>query len=129
MRQITKRLLPGQDFKKEIESLAQEYAIDAGCVVSMVGSLKKATLRVADGKTVKSWNKRLEITGGTGTVSRSGCHIHVTLADEKGNAFGGHLKEDCIINTTAEIVLLVFENSQYERIFDKQTGYDELHIA
>ena len=128
MKQFTKRLTPGQDLKGEIEKIVQEKSIRAGCILSIAGSLKKATLRLADGKKVQSWSKQFEIISGTGTVSKNGCHIHISLADAKGQVIGGHLKEGCTINTTAEIVLIIFNKVEYKRRFDNQTGYEELEV-
>ena len=126
MKQITKRLKPGEDLRVEIEKLVKDNNARAGVVLSLVGSLSKASLRLADGKKVKSWDKPFEIVSGTGTVSVNGCHIHIAISDEDGNVFGGHLKEGCVVNTTAEIVLLVFPDTEYKRVFDEETGYDEL---
>ena len=126
MKQITRRLKPGKDLKGEIEKMVKENNIKAGCILSVVGSLSKASLRLADGKKVKSWDKPFEIVSGTGTVSVNGCHIHIAISDEDGDVFGGHLKEGCVVNTTAEIVLLVFPDTEYKRVFDEETGYDEL---
>ncbi len=126
MKQVTKRLKPGKDLKGEIEKMVKENNIKAGCVLSVVGSLSKASLRLADGKRIKSWDRPFEIVSGTGTVSVNGCHIHIAISDEDGNVFGGHLREGCVVATTAEIVLLVFLDAEYKRVFDKETGYDEL---
>ena len=40
----------------------------------------------------------------------------------------GHLKDGCIVNTTAEIVLNIFDNIKFKREYDENTGYDELII-
>ena len=126
MRQITKRLLPGQDLKIEIAKIAKENDMKAGVVLSVVGSLSKLTLRVADGKTVKVWEKGFEIVSGTGTLSADDMHIHISASDEEGVTIGGHLKEGCIIKTTAEIVVLVFDDIEYRREHDPSTSYNEL---
>ena len=47
IRHVTKRLRPGQDLREEIEKLVEENNIRAGCVLSVVGSLEKASLRMA----------------------------------------------------------------------------------
>ena len=129
MNQITIRLKPGEDLKKGIASLAKDHQIRAGCLLSAVGSLTAATLRMAGAKTNKEWNEPLEIVSGTGTVSMNGCHIHLSLADQDGKVVGGHLKEGCIIGTTAEIVVAVFNDLEHRRVFDPETGYDELVVA
>ncbi|MFH0712792.1 MAG: PPC domain-containing DNA-binding protein [Candidatus Jorgensenbacteria bacterium] len=128
MKQTTKRLKPGEDLREEIEKIVKENDIQAGCILSVVGSLSRASLRMADGKKIKSWDKPFEIVAGTGTVSVNGCHIHIAISDNDGNVFGGHLKEGCVVRTTAEIVLLVFSEAKYKRIFDEETGYNELKV-
>ena len=42
---------------------------------------------------------------------------------------GGHLKDNCLVNVTAEIVLGEFEEYEFSREFDKTTGYKELVIT
>lgn len=128
MRQITVRLKKEQDLKEGILSIVKENNVKAGVLVSAVGCISKASLRIADGKTVKSWDRPFEIVSITGTVSVNGCHIHISLSDIDGTTIGGHLKEGCIINTTAEIVILDFEDREYRRLPDATTGYDELVV-
>ncbi len=128
MNQITIRLKPGQDIRNEIERIVKKNDIQAGCIISAVGSLDKAELRMADGTTIKSWAKPLEIVSATGTVSIRGCHIHASFADENGALIGGHLKPGCIVKTTAEVIILVFLDVKYNRMLDNETGYGELEI-
>lgn len=132
MKQITKRLLRGQDLRKGIEEMVREHGVKAGVLLSVVGSLKKAVLRMPqpnpDVLKTREWEGLLEIVGGTGTLSQNGSHIHVSISDQEGNVFGGHLKEGCILRTGAEIVLGVFDDIEYKRVKDEETGYDELAI-
>jgi hypothetical protein len=129
MRPIAFRLKPGQDLKAEIETLVRNEHIGAGCVLSAVGSLNEATLRLADGKTVKSFKGPFEIVSVTGTVSADGCHLHLSVADTEGKVIGGHLQIGCPVNTTAELALLVFDELSFSREFDSETGYEELSIS
>ncbi len=128
MKQITKRLLPGQDLRKEIELLVQDNQVKAGVLLCIVGSLTKLRLRLADGKSVQEWEKQFEIVSGIGTLSLVDCHIHISASDQSGSLIGGHLKDGCIIGTTAEIVILVFDDVEYKRESDLKTGYNELVI-
>ena len=57
-----------------------------------------------------------------------GCHIHVSLSDEDLNTIGGHLKDNCLVNVTAEIVLGEFDEFIFTREYDESTGYKELVI-
>jgi len=128
MKEYIFRIHPGMDLKREIEKRVNQENIKAGCILSIVGSLKQANLRLADGKTEKKMVENFEIVSATGTVSIKGCHIHLGLARKKGIVIGGHLKENSFINTTAEIVILEFENLEFSRELDKSTGYKELII-
>ena len=42
---------------------------------------------------------------------------------------GGHLLDGCIVNTTAEIVLLELPGVRFSGAFDVSTGYRELVIG
>jgi len=128
MKTFIKRLLPGSDLKGEIEKIVSDQNIKAGCILSLVGSLHGATLRIADGETVKSWDDDFEIVSGIGTLSINGCHIHVALGDKQGNVIGGHLKQGCVVNTTVELIIGIFENKEFVRRPDGATGYDELEV-
>lgn len=122
------RLIEGSDLKKEIET----YVIDnklSGVILCAVGCLKKLTIRLADGKSILEKDGHFEIVSITGTLSEDGVHIHISVADEHGNTLGGHLKDGCIINTTAEIVLESFDDVKFNRVFDPKTGYQELTLT
>ncbi|MDD2409819.1 MAG: DNA-binding protein [Bacilli bacterium] len=121
------RLKENQDLKKEIENYSIKNNI-SGVILSSVGCLKKLTVRLADGKTILEKNEQFEIVSITGTLSKNGVHIHFSVSDNKGNTFGGHLKEGCIINTTVEVVLLEIKNLKFKREYDNSTGYEELVI-
>jgi hypothetical protein len=129
MRPIALRLKPGQDLKAEIENWVRNEHVEAGCLISAVGSLNEATIRLADGKTVKTLKGPFEIVSMTGTVSMEGCHLHLSFADTDGNVFGGHLQIGCPVNTTVELVISVFDEIRFGREFDPDTGYEELSIS
>ena len=115
------------DLKKEIENYAIEHKL-SGVVLSAVGSLSHLTIRVADGKSILDEDGNFEIVSVTGTLSRDGVHIHISVSDQEGHTIGGHLKDGCIIHTTAEVVLESFDEVEFHREFDSDTGYQELVI-
>ena len=121
------RLKENQDLKKEIEDFAIKNNI-SGVVLTSVGCLKELTIRLADGKTILSRKGQFEIVSITGTLTKDGVHIHISVSDENGNTIGGHLKNGCIINTAAEVCILEFDNLNLRREYDNSTGYDELVI-
>ncbi len=121
------RFTKGMDLKAEIE----KYAIDnkvSGVILSSVGCLDQLVIRLADGKSILKKEGQFEIISVTGTLSPDGVHIHISVSDEEGNTIGGHLKDGCIVNTTAEVCLQLFDDIKFTREFDQETGYDELVI-
>ena len=121
------RLTKGMDLKEEIEKYSINNSI-SGVLISSVGCLNKLVIRLADGKSILKKDGNFEIVSITGTLSPNGVHIHISVSDEFGNTIGGHLKNGCIVNTTAEICLIVFDNIKFGRKFDETTGYDELVV-
>lgn len=111
------RLIKGLDLKKEIESYAINNKI-SGVILCAVGCLSKLTIRLADGESILKKEGMFEIVSITGTLSEDGVHIHISVSDELGNTIGGHLKDGCIVNTTAEIVLNIFDNIKIKREYD-----------
>src|SRR5690242_9093194 len=128
MKNYTFRLKSGQDLFEAIEAFVQKENIEAGCVLSGVGSLTHFTLRFANQEIFAEGDGHFEIVSVTGTVSIHGSHLHVSISDEQGQTIGGHLVPGCRIYTTAEIVLAVFEDSIYKREFAEDSGYDELVV-
>ena len=122
------RLTKGMDLKKSIEQYVVDKKIKSGVILSAVGCLYQVCLRTADGVTVKTINEDHEIVSVTGTLSMDGCHIHVSLSDKNLQTIGGHLKDNCLVNVTAEIVLAEFDDFEFTREFDESTGYKELVI-
>ena len=122
------RLTKGMDLKKSIEDYVVDHNIKSGVILSGVGCVYKAVLRTADGVTVVTLDNHYEIVSVTGTLSVDGCHIHIRLSDTELNVIGGHLKDGCLVNVTAEIVLGEFEDFEFGREFDESTGYKELTI-
>ncbi|MBU2566398.1 DNA-binding protein [Patescibacteria group bacterium] len=125
----TFRLKPNQDLKKSLQEFVNINQIQAGVILTCVGSLNKAILRMADENIIKTFDEKFEIVSLIGTLSTSGCHLHISLSDKNGNVIGGHLKEGCIIYTTAEIVIGELQNATFNRELDKNTGFKELIIS
>jgi uncharacterized protein len=128
MENYTFRLKPRQDLFDSIEAFVHEKQIGAGCVLSGVGSLVHAKLRLADRDFYSEVDGPFEIVSITGTVSIHGSHLHISISDGDGKTIGGHLESGCKIYTTAEIVIVVFKGVIYRREFAEDSGYDELVV-
>ncbi len=123
------RLKPNQDLKLSLQEFAVSHQIQAGCIVTGVGSLKQATLRFAGQEESECLQRRFEIVSLVGTLSIEGIHLHIALADSQGKMIGGHLQTGCIIYTTAEIIIGTIEGYFFKRTPDEETGYLELEIT
>ena len=128
MRNYTFRLKSGQDLFDSIQAFVQEKHIEAGCVLSGVGSLTHATLRLANREFNSEFEGYFEIVSITGTVSVYGSHLHISISDGDGKTIGGHFESGCKIYTTAEIVIAAFEGVIYKRELAEDSGYDELTV-
>lgn len=128
MKIFTFRLKPGQDLFDEIEGFVAQKKIEAGCVLSSVGSLTHATLRLANREFFTEYEGHFEIVSLNGTVSTNGSHLHISTSDGDGKTIGGHLVPGCKIYTTAEMVIAVFDDVIYKRELAEDSGYDELAV-
>ena len=123
------RLTYGMDLRQGIEDYCRDNDIHSAAIVTVVGCVYRARIRLADGETIEEYDDRFEIVSLTGTVSPDGSHMHVSLADEDGRVIGGHMCNGCLVNTTAEVVLVSLdEEYRFSREYDDSTGYDELVI-
>ncbi len=122
------RLFPGQDLKQELEQFARQQPLQAGFVLTAIGSLSQATLRLADQTADHLFAEHLEILALNGSLCADGLHLHLTIADAQGKTWGGHLRPGCLIYTTAEIVLADSLEHRFSRQADPTTGYLELQI-
>jgi predicted DNA-binding protein with PD1-like motif len=128
MRTIALRLRPGADLKAELLALAAREGVRAGWVLTCVGSLSQARLRLAGGTERATWQSPFEIVALTGTLSQDGSHLHLAVADDQGRTVGGHLVEGCTVRTTAEVVVAADDRLVFAREHDPATGYDELVV-
>lgn len=128
MEALALRLNPQQDLKVELDTFAKEQNLEAACILTCVGSLTQATLRLAGESEATVYEGRFEIVSLVGTLSKYGSHYHISIADSTGRTYGGHLLKGCSIYTTAEIVIGVLTNLSFKREYDSATGYAELKI-
>jgi uncharacterized protein len=125
---IAIRLSLNSDLRQSLKSIAQQEAITAGIILSGIGSLSTVCLRFADQKTHTTIDAKHEILTLAGTLSTAGIHLHMSVANSQGVVIGGHVVDGCIIYTTAEIVIGILPDLQFDRSPDPQTGFLELSI-
>jgi len=122
------KLKHGSDLLEEITEFCIQKDIRLGRI-NAIGAVQKACVGFYN-QTTREYqfiniDQALEITSLMGNVSikdgRPMVHAHITLADEKGNCFGGHLASGTII-FACELILEVFDGPVFNRGYDEVTG-------
>jgi predicted DNA-binding protein with PD1-like motif len=85
-------------------------------------------MRLAGAEHTLKRSEPFEIVSLMGTLTPEHQHVHISVADSKGNVLGGHLLEESIVDTTAELIVHHYPELVFEREIDKSTGYTELHV-
>lgn len=122
------RLKPGMDLIAGLREVQHQTGARAIGVVTCVGSLTSVPIRHANQPEGTLYQGHFEITSLTGTVDPLGEHLHLTITDGEGRAFGGHLLPGSAVYTTAEIVLLLLDDLSFARMPCPASGYDELVV-
>lgn len=122
------RLKPGDDLRAGIESFAKQENIQAGWVMTCVGSLTQTNFRFANQPEGTKANGHFEIVSLVGTVSVNGSHLHLSVSDSLGQTTGGHLLKENLVYTTAEIVLGESRRHVFTREKDGTTAWEELQV-
>jgi predicted DNA-binding protein with PD1-like motif len=126
------RLGPGTDLRAELARITEKQALRAGFILTCVGSLSAARLRmpgaIGAAEVFATFAEPMEILSLAGTLCSDGLHVHISLARLDGSCIGGHLVSGCIVNTTAELVICEAPSLEFRRLLDPATGYAELSV-
>ena len=125
------RLAHGADLLGELARFAKEHGIRVARVEA-IGAVKSARTGFYDQAAKKysfhEFAKPLEILALLGNVSVKAeapgepfVHAHVTLADDQGRAFGGHLAEGTIV-FAGEFTMVELGGAELVRRPDEVTG-------
>ncbi|MGP8070252.1 MAG: PPC domain-containing DNA-binding protein [Candidatus Bathyarchaeia archaeon] len=127
VRAMVERLRRGEDVLVRLNQLVLENGITAASFTAL-GAVEKASVGifVGDGQySTVVYDGPLEVVSCVGNVSlkegKPFIHAHVTIADKKGNAYGGHLQPGCIVSATFEVTMLVYEGIDLVRKLDSAT--------
>jgi uncharacterized protein len=128
MQALPLRLYPGDDLRAAVEAVLSEGEVRAAFVIQGIGSLSVAELRFAGADLPTEIRGDLEILTVAGSVSPDGAHLHMSVADARGQVFGGHVSRGCTVRTTAELLLALLPEHAFSREADPSTGFAELVI-
>jgi predicted DNA-binding protein with PD1-like motif len=122
------RLSPGADLRRALEDVMRNQNTDSAFVVAGIGSLVGASLRYAGESTGSALVGPLEILSVSGSLSASGAHLHMSVADASGRVYGGHAGYGSTVRTTAELLLALLPDGSLTREHDARTGFNELVV-
>ena len=132
MQTLPIRLTPGQDLRAALEAAVRGQGCHAAFVLSGIGSLSTAGIRLAGADQPTRLTGEMEILTLSGTVAadsrKTSSHMHMAISNAAGQVLGGHVAPGCIVRTTAEVLLALLPDWQFSREPDTQTGYEELVI-
>jgi uncharacterized protein len=122
------KLVKGTDLLNGITGHITANKIQAGEIRGL-GAVSRAVVWYYDQVKKKYeeivFDRHMEILSLYGNVSirddEPFAHCHITLSDEKGQAFGGHLAEGTIV-FASEIMIHEFDGEKIVREFDEETG-------
>ena len=127
MNTLPVRLSPGDDLRRALEAQAPALGGSA-VVVAGIGSLTDARLRFAGAESLVTLPGLFEIISLSGTLSRDGAHLHMSVAGADGRVFGGHVPYGNTVRTTAEVLLALLPGWAFSREPDAAPGFDELVV-
>lgn len=133
LRLIVLVLKPGEDLRTTIEAAVEREHITAGTVISCVGALSQARLRMANSgrqsQDVHDYQGGFEIVSLIGNIGPGRTHLHMSIADQHGKVIGGHIKTGGnIVDITAELVILADDSQRFIQRHDHAVGWDNLVI-
>jgi predicted DNA-binding protein with PD1-like motif len=122
------RLVPGDDLRSTLETLARLNFPNGAFVVCGIGSLIDPSLRLAGADKAIRFAGDYEILTLAGTVTPQGAHLHMSIASATGEVRGGHVVRGNLVRTTAEVLLAEATAWKMSRTSDTATGYPELTL-
>jgi len=128
MRTTARRFHPGEDLLDVLVAWSNANEFRAPIVLTCVGSLSTASLRMAGAKRTDVLAGTFEIVSLVGTLAEDGAHLHLAVSDEAGAMTGGHLMSGSIVRTTAEVVIGELGDIVFRREIDPATSWDELVV-
>jgi predicted DNA-binding protein with PD1-like motif len=151
------RLEPNDDLVPALQAAARQALhrsknnSGSAFVLSAVGSLRDVTLRMANNSAssrrtdrkketavvdtkdeegsndICHWKECFEVVSLVGTFTRDAKHLHMSVSNAKGEAFGGHVIGGTVF-TTLEVVIGTIDGVDFQREMDERTGYTELVV-
>ena len=133
-RVIALRMSPGEDVLLGVEKVCKDNNIKYGFILSGIGSLASVKffdpVVLPDKKAGYGYSEPICMDGPIELLGLSGMichddkgeillHLHYSLADKDGNAFGGHVIEGNKVLLTCDILIGEVDGIEMGRAYDK----------
>jgi predicted DNA-binding protein with PD1-like motif len=115
------RLDKGEDLLEGIQAALREHQLRDGMVISGIATVSHCRLHQVQGTDYPAVDKILELDGPLEVMNISGIsadgalHLHATVADQNGRAYGGHVEPGCTVLYLAEIAVLEAPDAKMTR--------------
>ncbi len=125
---VTISIEPGEMLLETIWEALKKHSIKNGVVVSGIGTLKSCHLHYVTHCDFPPSNrfftieKPLELSSISGIIADGEPHLHVVVSYADEETYSGHLEDSSQVLYLAEVTILVFNDLQMTRHFDKQRG-------
>ncbi len=125
---VTISIEPGEMLLETIREALKKHSIKNGVAVSGSGILKSYHLHHVKHCDFPSSNrfftieKPLELSSISGIIADGEPHLHVVVSYADEETYSGHLEDSSQVLYLAEVTILVFNDLQMARHFDKQRG-------
>lgn len=134
-RVVAVRLSPGEDLLEGLSEACKKHDLNNGLILTGIGSLRSARffnpVPLPDRKTGYGYGDPIVLAGpiellsATGMICRGGkgetlFHVHVSLSDQNGGGWGGHLIEGNKVLITADFVLAEVEGLNMGRKYNEE---------
>lgn len=124
---IIVRMDKGEEILEKVREVAEKEKIKLADI-SALGAVSEFTVGVFDTEAkeyhANEFKGSFEIVSLTGTINTMNdefyCHLHMSVGNEKGQVFGGHLNR-AIISATCEMVITLIDG-RVDRRFEKEVG-------
>ncbi len=123
---VTINIEPGEMLLETIREALKKHSIKNGVVVSGIGTLKSCHLHYVTHCDFPPSNrfftieKPLELSSISGIIADGEPHLHVVVSYADEETYSGHLEDSSQVLYLAEVTILVFNDLQMTRHFDKQ---------
>jgi predicted DNA-binding protein with PD1-like motif len=124
----------GEDFHECVEKAARDKEVDAGAILSGIGTFDVARIHHIVDTEFPASDKFVTLEGPVELCSVDGIiaarkpHMHCTMALRGGELFAGHLEPGCRVLYLAEVVIAKFSGAALERDRHPELGTPRLKV-